>query len=118
MPAVQNSSGNDLIVVTGGAGFIGSNIGPSWRRPENASSCAIFFGRAKSGAISLGHGYIDIVRPMTCRSGWVATATKTAGIVHMAAISSMTEKDVDKFVKQIFALLLISGTRAPRTRSG
>ena len=89
-----------LYVVTGGAGFIGSNVaaalagrgervvvvdwlevGDKWR---NLAPIALH----------------DIVRPDEFR-GWLAGhATEVAAIVHMGAISSTTERDGDRLVSE------------------
>lgn len=106
MPAVQNFSDDDLILVTGGAGFIGSNI---VLELTNAGGrvvvCDLFRSGEKWRNLAPAQLY-DIVRP-DMLSEWLGRhRDKVAAIVHMAAISSTTEKDVDKFVENNIRLTL------------
>ena len=59
---------------------------------------ATFSDRARSGAISLAAQLHDIVHPDDLLEWLARHGDKVAAIVHMGAISSTTEKDVDKFV--------------------
>jgi len=106
MPTVQTLSGDDLIVVTGGAGFIGSNI---VRHLAEAGLRVVISDLFRSGdkwrniAAAQVH---DLVRP-DMLSGWLERhGGKVAAIVHMAAISSTTETDVDRFVANNIRLSL------------
>jgi ADP-L-glycero-D-manno-heptose 6-epimerase len=98
MPVVRNFSGDDLILVTGGAGFIGSNI---VLELTNAGGrvvvCDLFRSGEKWRNIAAARLH-DIVRPSDLLEWLARHGDKVAAIVHMAAISSTTEKDVDKFV--------------------
>jgi len=102
----QNLSGDDLIVVTGGAGFIGSNIALDLANAgERVVICDLFRSGEKWRNVA-GAALHDIVRPNEL-PGWLARhRDKVNAIVHMAAISSTTEKDVDKFVEANIRLTL------------
>jgi len=106
MPTVQTLSGDDLIVVTGGAGFIGSNI---VRHLTETGLRVVISDLFRSGdkwrniAPAEVH---DLVRP-DMLPGWLERhGGKVAAIVHMAAISSTTEPDIDRFVANNIRLTL------------
>jgi ADP-L-glycero-D-manno-heptose 6-epimerase len=106
MPTVQTLSGDDVIVVTGGAGFIGSNI---VRHLTEAGLRVVISDLFRSGdkwrniAAAPVH---DLVRPDMV-SEWLSRHSgRVAAIVHMAAISSTTETDVDRFVANNIRLTL------------
>jgi ADP-L-glycero-D-manno-heptose 6-epimerase len=106
MPAVQNFPGDDLILVTGGAGFIGSNI---VLELTNAGGrvvvCDLFRSGEKWRNIAAARLHY-IVHPDDLLEWLARHAKKVAAIVHMGAISSTTEKDVDKFVATNIRLTL------------
>jgi ADP-L-glycero-D-manno-heptose 6-epimerase len=106
MLARQTQSGDDLIVVTGGAGFIGSHI---VRDLAEAGSRVVISDLLRGGdkwrniAAAQLH---DIVRP-DMLSEWLRRhSDRVAAIVHMAAISSTTETDVDRFVENNIRLTI------------
>ena len=92
------ASGDDVIVVTGGAGFIGSNI---VRELGEAGLRIVVVDLLRSGskwrnlATAALH---DLLRPEMLFDWLSRHADRVAAIVHMGAISSTTETDVDKFV--------------------
>jgi ADP-L-glycero-D-manno-heptose 6-epimerase len=98
MPAVPNFFGDDLIVVTGGAGFIGSNIVLDLSTAgARVVVCDLFRSGQKWRNIAAASVY-DILRPEALL-GWLERHRDDVGVViHMGAISSTTETDVDKFV--------------------
>jgi ADP-L-glycero-D-manno-heptose 6-epimerase len=106
MPAVQNFSGDDLILVTGGAGFIGSNI---VLELTNAGArvvvCDLFRSGEKWRNIASARLH-DVIRPDVLFEWLARHGDKVMAIVHMGAISSTTEKDVDKFVATNIRLTL------------
>jgi ADP-L-glycero-D-manno-heptose 6-epimerase len=103
---VQNLIGGDLFVVTGGAGFIGSNI---VRHLAEAGLRVVISDLLRSGdkwrniASAPLH---DLVRPETLFEWLKRHRGEVAAIVHMAAISSTTETDVDRFVANNIRLTL------------
>jgi len=98
MPAVQKFSGDDLIIVTGGAGFIGSNIVLDLATAGlRVVVCDLFRSGEKWRNIAAAWLY-DIVHPDDLFEWLARHGDKVAAIVHMGAISSTLEKDVDKFV--------------------
>ena len=106
MPAVQNFSGDDLILVTGGAGFIGSNIVLELTKAGGrVVVCDLFRSGGKWRNVARARLH-DIVHPNDLREWLVRHGDKMAAVVHMAAISSTTEKDVDKFVATNIRLTL------------
>src|ERR671930_2330908 len=98
MAVMECSPGRDLIVVTGGAGFIGSHIVGDL---ASAGSRVVLADLLRSGSKwrNLAQAQLhDIVRPDTLLE-WLGRCGKSvAAIVHMGAISSTTETAVDKFV--------------------
>jgi len=106
MAAIGTFSGDDLIIVTGGAGFIGSHI---VRTLAEAGSRVVISDLLRTGdkwrniAPARLH---DILRPEML-SAWLDRHSANVGaIVHMAAISSTTEPDVDRFVANNIRLTL------------
>src|SRR6516165_6060847 len=106
MGAIGTLSGDDLIVVTGGAGFIGSHI--------TGALAAAGLRVVISDLLRTGDKWSniaptrlhDILRPDTL-SAWLDRHGANVGaIVHMAAISSTTEPDVDRFVSNNIRLTL------------
>src|SRR5215831_17655582 len=106
MPGLHNVSGDDVIVVTGGAGFIGSNI---VLRLSDAGArvvvCDLFRSGEKWRNIAAASIH-DIIRPNDLPQWLDRHGNEVAAIVHMAAISSTTEKDIDKFVETNIRLTL------------
>src|SRR5690242_3636608 len=106
MSAAGDPSGDDLIVVTGGAGFIGSHIA---RDPAEAGWCVVIadvFGSGDKWRNLAGVRLHDIVRPDTMFEWLGRYAARVSAIVHMSAISSTTETDVDRFVTNNIRLTL------------
>src|SRR6516164_7850276 len=106
MGAIGTLSGDDLIVVTGGAGFIGSHI--------TGALAAAGLRVVISDLLRTGDKWSniaptrlhDILRPDTLSAWLDRHSSEVAAIVHMAAISSTTEPDVDRFVANNIRLTL------------
>ena len=99
MPARQKLSGDDLIVVTGGAGFIGSHIVHDLAKTGLRVVISDLLRAGDKWRNIAAAQLHDIVRP-DMLSEWLGRhSDKIAAIVHMAAISSTTETDVDRFVE-------------------
>jgi ADP-L-glycero-D-manno-heptose 6-epimerase len=106
MAAMGTLSGGDLIVVTGGAGFIGSHIAGALAA---AGLRVVISDLLRTGGkwrnIAPARLY-DMLRPDEL-SVWLNRHSSNIGmIVHMAAISSTTEPDVDRFVANNIRLTL------------
>jgi ADP-L-glycero-D-manno-heptose 6-epimerase len=98
MPSVQSLFGDDLIVITGGAGFIGSHIVSHLAEAGLRVVISDRFGSGDKWRNIASAQLYDIVRP-DMLSDWLQRHSgKVAAIVHMAAISSTSETDIDRFV--------------------
>src|SRR5580693_10694191 len=106
MPGMQNLSGGDLIVVTGGAGFIGSHIARHLAERGLRVVISDLFGSGDKWRNIASAQLYDLIRPEML-SEWLERHNgKVAAIVHMAAISSTTETDIDRFVAHNIRLTL------------
>jgi ADP-L-glycero-D-manno-heptose 6-epimerase len=106
MPRVQSLSGDDLIVVTGGAGFIGSHIVGHLAELGLRIVISDRFGSGDKWRNIAAARVYDLVRPEMLSEWLEAHRGKVAAIVHMAAISSTTETDIDRFVANNIRLTL------------
>jgi ADP-L-glycero-D-manno-heptose 6-epimerase len=106
MPRVESLSSDDLIVVTGGAGFIGSHIVSYLAEGGLRVAISDRFGSGDKWRNIASARLYDLVRPDMLFE-WLDRHTgKVAVIVHMAAISSTTEPDIDRFVANNVRLTL------------
>jgi ADP-L-glycero-D-manno-heptose 6-epimerase len=100
-------SADPLILVTGGAGFIGSNIvAELTARPTARIAVCDSFGDSKLGKwrnLSK-HPIADWVAPENLWSWLGDRGRDVALVIHMGAISSTLEPDVDKIMSANFAL--------------
>jgi ADP-L-glycero-D-manno-heptose 6-epimerase len=98
MAALHTLSGDDLVLVTGGAGFIGSNIIGDLGEIGLRIVVSDLF-RSGDKWRNLGTAQLhDLIRPDALPEWLDRHRDKVAAVVHMAAISSTTETDVDRFV--------------------
>jgi ADP-L-glycero-D-manno-heptose 6-epimerase len=106
MPAIEAWSGGDLILVTGGAGFIGSNIvGDLAEAGFRVVVCDLLKSGDKWRNIATVPLH-DLVRPDNLFAWLGRCSDRVAAVVHMAAIASTTETDIDQFVANNIRLTL------------
>ncbi|HYZ40284.1 MAG TPA: ADP-glyceromanno-heptose 6-epimerase [Stellaceae bacterium] len=106
MPAAQTLSGDDLILVTGGAGFIGSHVAGSLAA---AGARVVVSDLLRSGEKWRNIAAVqihDLVRPDALFEWLGRHRDQVTAIVHMGAISSTTETNVDRFVTNNIRLTL------------
>lgn len=78
-------------LVTGGAGFIGSNIAEALLARGDAVTVLDDFSTGKTANLDLLRGNVEVVRGSVCDSGAVAKALKDVdGVFHLAAVASVT----------------------------
>jgi len=89
-----------MILVTGGAGFIGSNIAAALAgRAERVAVCDRF-GKDQKWRNLAKHALHDIVAPDALDIWLERHADDIVAIIHMGAISSTAETDVDLIVRE------------------
>jgi ADP-L-glycero-D-manno-heptose 6-epimerase len=106
MKAGQSSCDHDLILVTGGAGFIGSNIVLELAKAgARVAVCDLLRSGEKWRNLSAARLH-DVIHPDALFEWLARNRDKVAAVVHMGAISSTTETDVDRFVATNIRLTL------------
>jgi ADP-L-glycero-D-manno-heptose 6-epimerase len=90
-----------MIIVTGGAGFIGSNIIAEFSK-RNAMNLFVcdWFGDGDKWRNVAHHNFTGIINPDELFGLLEQNKGHVEAIFHMGAISATTEKDVDKLVNQ------------------
>ncbi len=95
-----------MILVTGGAGFIGSNVVAALaERGEDVAVCDSL-GQAEKWRNLAKHELAALVAPETWRDWLDAEGKRVRAVIHMAAISSTTETDADLFAENNVRLSL------------
>jgi ADP-L-glycero-D-manno-heptose 6-epimerase len=93
-----------MIVVTGGAGFIGSNIVAALTASGEPVAVCDRLGGASKWRNLVRVPLRELVPPPALLDWLAAHAAEVDAVVHMGAISSTTEKDVDLIVEVNFRL--------------
>jgi len=99
-------SADSLYVVTGGAGFIGSNIAAALADKGKRVVVDDWLEVGDKWRNLAGVRLHDIVRPDELQAWLAANAASVAAIIHMGAISATTERDGDKLVRDNIRLSL------------
>lgn len=93
-------AGRDTILVTGGAGFIGSNIATALGEDGWRIVVADWFGTGSKWRNLVSARLDDILRPEETRAWLERHHERVEAIVHLGAISATTEPDVDLIVER------------------
>ncbi len=106
MSETQGLRNGDLILVTGGAGFIGSHIVHDLAAAGMRVIVADLLGSDGKWCNIATPQLHDFIRPDAIFD-WLARAgNSVAAVVHMAAISTTTEPDIDRYVASNIRLTL------------
>ncbi len=100
---IATASKTPIVVVTGGAGFIGSNIVAHLAATADVV-VSDWPGRDERWRNLAKHDLADLVFPEQLDDFLTANREHVDTIVHMGAISSTTEPDVDRIVRNNFML--------------
>ena len=95
-----------LILVTGGAGFIGSNVARAF---SAAGHDVVVSDRLRSGGKwrnLLGVRLHDVITPESLESWLTRHAGQLRAVLHLGAVSATTETDVDRIVRDNIRLSL------------
>jgi ADP-L-glycero-D-manno-heptose 6-epimerase len=91
-------SNDDLFLVTGGAGFIGSHIARDLAAAGARVVIADFFGSGEKWRNLAEAALYDIVRPDALFDWLDGQGKRVSAVIHMGAISSTAESDIDRLV--------------------
>lgn len=99
-------SERELYVVTGAAGFIGSNIAADFAKRGRRVVAVDWLGDGEKWRNLAGVALHDLIRPDAFPAWRAAHTAEVAAVVHMGAISATTERDVDRLVHENVRLSL------------
>ena len=91
---------DDLILVTGAAGFIGSNVARMLAQEGRRVVASDWFGHSGKWLNLRDVALHDVIRPEATLTWLEAQEERVSAIVHMGAISTTTETDVDLIVER------------------
>ena len=97
------ASKRPILVVTGGAGFIGSNVVAHFADSADVVVCD-WLGREEKWRNISKHDVADVVMPEQLDEFLLVHREAIEAIIHMGAISSTTERDVDSIMRNNFML--------------
>jgi ADP-L-glycero-D-manno-heptose 6-epimerase len=89
-----------MIVVTGGAGFIGSNLVAALEERGHGVAICDMFGSGDKWRNIAKRALVDVVTPDHLLEFLGKHGSEVAAVVHLGAISSTTETDVDLIVER------------------
>ena len=95
-----------MILVTGGAGFIGSNVVAALADAGQDVAICDQLGNGDKWRNVAKHALADIVAPDACLDWLAAQGRRIEAVVHLGAISSTTERDLDALVRNNFRFSL------------
>ena len=95
---MSHFAGRDTLLITGGAGFIGSNIARACAADGRRVVIADWLGDGPKWRNIADISLDDVIRPEAIPSFVEAEAGHLAAVVHMGAISATTERDADQIV--------------------
>ena len=95
-----------MILVTGGAGFIGSNIVASLAARGELVVVSDHLGTSDKWRNIAKHEIADLIPPARCVDWLAAKHDRIRAVVHMGAISTTTEADGDRLVENNIRLSL------------
>ncbi len=84
-----------MIVVTGGAGFIGSNIAAALIERGREVAVCDRLGSGEKWRNLAKHAIADLIPPESWREGFARHEGRIEAVVHMAAVTSTSERDAD-----------------------
>ncbi|HEX4025781.1 MAG TPA: ADP-glyceromanno-heptose 6-epimerase [Steroidobacteraceae bacterium] len=88
-----------MYLITGGAGFIGSNLAAALAQRGDAVVVCDWLGRDERWRNLAAHELADLIVPEALPAWLARSGSQLSAVVHLGAISSTTESDVDLIVR-------------------